>query len=193
MTSDLVGSQWLQTANATLSRPTIPSIPPPRPHRLQFPSENFWDPGGIPPRSDQVLETTSKRQKTENETTTSRGGSQTNFAVPQRPRTPNKQFHGWANSGVEPEGLSNIKSVWECDNLENTRRGPLAIPQRPAKSTSRSGDTFKSTVAVENVQTKPYTAERPAPAPHFKYSGSSMYTSMRVEIIIADFIRSRPC
>ena len=179
MTSDLVDSQWLSSANASHARHSNLSTVSPVHHPFHFLGESSRKTGVVSTNVDQAVEPTepaSKRQKTEHDTPKFGSGLPFNSAVPQYPWLVDKPSDKSSESSSTFDPPLNSRAALKYSDTDLMRRGPTVLPQRPKKASSRNVNDSKIVSTVANVQTKPYVAEQPAPAPRFKYGGSSLST-----------------
>ena len=177
MTSDLVDSQWLPSANASYARHSNLSTVSPGHHPFRLLGESSRETGVAFTNVDQAvepIEPASKRQKTEHDTPKLGSGPHFSSAVPQYPWPVDKPSHRSSECSSTLDASPNSKAALKYSDTDLMRRGPPVLPQRPKKPSSRNVNKSKIVSTVANVQTKPYVAEHPAPAPRFKYGGSSL-------------------
>lgn len=163
MTSDPVGSQWLRHVPIVQSGPSQnPWLPPP------------WHPDPVSTPNDHTLEPPFKRPRLGNEKATPDGSSHS-IAANCWPQTSDQLFHGWSHSGSKQGRQANIGLPSRSDGHASSKHGPPLLPQRPKRSREISStlisSTTRRTLALGEVQTKPYVADPPSLAPRFKNGG----------------------
>ena len=176
MTSDSVGSQSLRVANPAHFRPIDPSTVSFCHFPLQSINRELWDPNSHSTGIDRTSSSASKRRRTRK--TIPLAGPTSDSVVPRDLHTREEPKNWRSNSRFKPARSAGSDLTAKCNDLELAKRGPQNFPRRPGRSLSRITDTQKINTVLEDVQTKPYVARPPEPAPRFSNGRMSTCTML---------------